>query len=191
MRGYITVFAPLLRAEVKNKRVGIAGIGGLGHLAVKIAKKLKATVYALTTTPWKLSASAELGADHAILMTDAMKRQSFFGKLDFILDTISSPHDLDRLLELLKPGGRLHIVGNMRRVHQGSPEKKLIFQAKQLTTSNVGGLRLTQQCLDFCVGNNILPDVEVVRVNAINESMQKMANRQARFRFVIDMQSLI
>jgi uncharacterized zinc-type alcohol dehydrogenase-like protein len=181
----ITVFHPLAKFGVRGKRVGVAGIGGLGHLAVKMAVKMGARVVALTTSEWKLrEAKEELGAEDAVLTLDPLERQRVFGKLDLIIDTIPGPHSADQLLELLKPKGVLHVVGNMN-AFTAVTGLKFVFQGKDITSSNTGGIARTQECLDFCADNDVLPDVELIAAHEISESMQQAAARKAHFRFVI------
>ena len=182
----ITVFNPLFTEKVAGKTVGVAGVGGLGHLAVKMARALGASVIAFTTSAWKLKhATKKLGAQDAVLSLDAADRQRYFGKLDLLLDTVPVPHDLDQYAELLKPTGKLVVLGNMNEFTKLTG-LKFVFYGKSLRGSNTGGIQMTQDCLDFCAAKDILPDVEVVAAHEINQAMRRMVNREAAFRMVID-----
>ena len=184
----ITVYNPMKLHNIgPGKIVGIAGIGGLGHLGVKIAKALGATqVVALTTSPWKLDDAVHtLGADDAVLVTDPFDRQRYKNKFDFILSTVPGPHDADIYLEMVQPnGGALHIVGNMQEFTK-LDGRAFVFHGKEITSSNVGGLAVTKEMLNFCAKNGIEPIVEFIDMEDINEAMQAMIDKQVRYRFVM------
>ena len=185
----ITMYDPLKRYQIgKGHKVGIAGIGGLGHLGIKFAKAVGAEVVALTQTPWKLMDAISLGADDAILVTnpDSAGLAKYKDKLDFIIDTIPDPHNPNLYLGLLKPGrGKLHVVGNMEEF-PGLRGYKFVFYGRDITSTNVGGSPTTQEMLDFCGEHRILADVQTIHPTQINEAMQAMIDNKVRYRFVID-----
>lgn len=184
----ITMYTPLKMHRLgRGHVVGIAGIGGLGHLGVKLAKARGCTVIALTTSEWKVNdAIGRLGADDAILMTDENKLKNYEGKLDFIISTIPVAHDVDPYLQLLKKGeGRYHVVGNMNNF-PGLIGFDFVFYGKEIHGSNTGGIADTQELIDFCDRNRIYADVEVIRFSQVPEKMKKMENKEVKYRYVVD-----
>lgn len=186
----ITTYSPLKKANVgKGSKVGIIGLGGLGHMAVKIAKAMGADVYVLTTSSHKQEAALSLGADKVILSRDEMMMAEYENTLDFILDTVSAKHELEPYLSLLKPGGTLTNVG--------LPEEPLelsmfpvVLKRLSVSGSLIGGIKETQEMLDFCAKHNITADIELIKAEEINDAYARLQKGDVRYRFVIDMSSL-
>lgn len=186
----ITTYSPLKHVGIApNHKIGIAGLGGLGHMGVKFAKALGAEVTMLSTSLAKEEDAAALGADHFAWMSDPDTVKSLAGKFDFILDTISSAHDYDSYLSLLKKNGALLMVGL-----PGIPIKinaaGIVFKRNSITGSFIGGIRETQEMMDFCAEKNITADVEIIAIDQINEAYEKMIKGEVRYRYVIDMSTL-
>jgi uncharacterized zinc-type alcohol dehydrogenase-like protein len=186
----ITTYSPLRHWKVKKgQKVGIIGLGGLGHMGVKFAKAFGAHTVVFTTSPGKIEDAKRLGADEVVLSTDAAQMQTHAGSFDFILNTVSANIDLNAYLGLLARDGTLTIVGV-------SPQPApvvgpiLIFGRRQLGGSAIGGIRETQEMLDFCAEHGITSDVEVIRADQINEAYERMLAGDVKYRFVIDMASL-
>lgn len=187
----ITMYTPIKYHKVgPGMRVGVAGSGGLGHFAIKLAAKLGAEVTMLTTTAEKLTDAKRLGATHAALVTDEEALLPFKDYFHLILSTIPVAHDADKYLKLLMPGvGIYHVVGNMNEFTQLTG-KELVFHGRKMDTSNVGGLADTQEMLDFVIKHNILPDVQIIDIKNINEAIQSMVECKVRYRYVIDINTL-
>jgi len=185
----ITVYSPLKHWKAgSGKRVGILGIGGLGHMAIKIAKAMGAHVVVLTTSQSKVEDAKRLGADEVVLTTDGeqMKNQ---GKLDMILDTVSAKHNVNDYLNLLNVDGSLVIVGlPVDQLPVGA--FNLVKGRRSFSGSNIGGIAETQEVLDFCAEHNITADIELIGVNQINEAFERLEKGDVKYRFVIDMASL-
>ncbi len=186
----ITTYSPLRRWNVrKGQKVGIVGLGGLGHMGVQFARAFGARVVVLTSSAGKAQQALELGADEVVLSSDAAQMQKHAGSFDFILDTVSAAHDLNAYLALLKRDGTLTLVG--------APEAplpvnavSLLFGRRQLAGSLIGGLRETQEMLDFCAEHGITAKVERIPIQKINEAYERLLRGDVRYRFVIDMASL-
>jgi uncharacterized zinc-type alcohol dehydrogenase-like protein len=186
----ITTYSPLRRAEVgKGKKVGVVGLGGLGHMGVKLARAMGAHVVAFTTSPSKKEDAHRLGAHEVIVSRDANQMRAHAGSFDFILDTVSAEHDINALLAQLGRGGSMTLVG--------APEKPLalssfalIFGNKGLSGSLIGGIRQTQEMLDFCGRHGITADVEVIPIQKVNEAYERLLRSDVKYRFCIDMASL-
>jgi alcohol dehydrogenase (NADP+) len=184
----ITTYSPLKHwGAGPGKHVGVLGLGGLGHMAVKLAKALGAQVTVLTSSASKRDAAAALGADHVLLTSDAAAIKAAKGRFDLIIDTVSVQHDL--LLKTLKRDGTVVLVG--------APEHPLSFEAfgvivgrHSIAGSIIGGIAETQEMLDFCGQHGILADVEVIPMNAINAAYDRMLKQDVRYRFVIDVSTL-
>jgi uncharacterized zinc-type alcohol dehydrogenase-like protein len=186
----ITTYSPMRHWGVtKGKKVGVVGIGGLGHMAVKIARGLGAHVVAFTTSSKKMEDALRLGADEVVVSRDANQMQKHAGSFDFILDAVSADHDINAYLNLLRRDGNLTLVG--------APEKplavaafNLIFGRRSLSGSPIGGLAETQEMLDFCGKHNITADVEVIPIQKVNEAYERLLKADVKYRFSIDMASL-
>lgn len=186
----ITTYSPLKHWNVgPGKNVAIVGLGGLGHMGVKIAKALGAHVTVITTSAGKAKDAAQLGADAVILSTDAAQMEQGAGTLDFILDTVSAQHDINAYLNLLKPDGALVLVGApMEPLPVVS--FSLIMGRKTFAGSLIGGLPETQEMLDFCGKHNIVSDIELINVNDIENAYERLLKGDVRYRFVIDTASI-
>jgi uncharacterized zinc-type alcohol dehydrogenase-like protein len=186
----ITTFSPLHHWGVtKGKKVGIVGLGGLGHMGVKFAHALGAHVVLFTTSPGKKDDALRLGADEVVISKNADEMAKHAGSFDFILDAVSADHDVNALLGLLRRDGNLCLVG--------APEKpfpvsafNLIFARRSLSGSLIGGIAETQEMLDFCGKNNITSDVEVIPIQKVNEAYERLLKADVKYRFSIDMASL-
>jgi alcohol dehydrogenase (NADP+) len=186
----ITTYSPMHHWGVtKGKKVGVVGLGGLGHMGVKFAHALGAHTVVLTTSPNKKDDALRLGADEVIVSRDANQMAKHAGSFDFILDAVSAEHDVNALLQLLRRDGNLTMVG--------APEKPLpisvfglIFGRKSVSGSPIGGLPETQEMLDFCGKHNITADVETIPIQKVNEAYERLLRSDVKYRFSIDMASL-
>jgi uncharacterized zinc-type alcohol dehydrogenase-like protein len=186
----ITTYSPLRHWNVgPGKKVGIVGLGGLGHMALKFAHSFGAHTVQLTTSLKKKDDAIKLGADEVVLSTDEAAMKKHAGTFDFILDTASAPHALEPYLSLLKQDGTITLVG--------LPEKppsinmfSLITKRASIAGSMIGGMPETQEMLDYCGRNNITAEVEVIPIQQINEAFERMLKQDVKYRFVIDMSSL-
>jgi uncharacterized zinc-type alcohol dehydrogenase-like protein len=186
----ITTYSPLRHWRVgKGQKVGVVGLGGLGHMAVKFAHAFGAHVVLFTTSPSKTADAARLGAQEVVISTSDAAVQKHLETFDFILDAVSAEHNVNTYLSLLKRDGTLALVG--------APEKPLplnvfglLFRRRQLAGSVIGGIRETQEMLDFCAEHGITADVELIRMEQINEAYERLLRGDVKYRFVIDMASL-
>jgi uncharacterized zinc-type alcohol dehydrogenase-like protein len=186
----ITTYSPLRHWNVgPGKKVGIVGIGGLGHMGIKIAKAMGAQVVAFTTSESKFAEARRLGADEVVLSKSKEQMAAYRGKLHFILDAVSAEHDINAYLRLLRVDGSLALVG--------APEYplpvaafSLIAGRKSFAGSAIGGIAETQEMLDFCGAHNITADIEMINMQQINEAYERLLKGDVRYRFVIDMNSL-
>ena len=186
----ITTYSPLRHWNVgPGKKVGVVGIGGLGHMGIKIAKAMGAEVVAFTTSKSKFAEAKRLGADEVVLSTDENQMAAYRGKLHFILDAVSAEHDINAYLNLLRVDGSLALVG--------APEHplpvaafSLIMGRKSFAGSMIGGIAETQEMLDFCGEHNIVADIEMIDIQQINEAYERLLKGDVKYRFVIDMNSL-
>jgi uncharacterized zinc-type alcohol dehydrogenase-like protein len=186
----ITTYSPLRQWNVGfGKMVGVVGIGGLGHMALKLAKAMGAHVIAFTTSTSKFDEAKRLGADEVVLSKDAEQMAAYQGKLHFILDAVSAEHDINAYLNLLRVDGSLVLVG--------APEGPLPIAAfsliggrRSFAGSAIGGIAETQEMLDFCGEHNITADIEMIDMQQINEAYDRLVKGDIRYRFVIDMASL-
>ena len=186
----ITTYSPMRHWGVtKGKKVGVVGIGGLGHMAVKIAHALGAHVVAFTTSPNKKDDALRLGADEVVVSRNANEMQKHAGSFDFILDAVAADHDINAYLNLLRRDGNITLVG--------APEKplavsafNLIFGRRSLSGSPIGGIAETQEMLDFCGKHNITADVEIIPIQKVNEAYERLLRSDVKYRFSIDMASL-
>jgi len=186
----ITTYSPMRKNGVgKGKKVGVVGLGGLGHMAVKFAHALGAHVIVFTTSPNKTEDALRLGADEVVLSRDANQMQKQAGSIDFILDAVSADHDINAYLNLLALDGNLTIVGAPPKP-LGVSAFSLIFGNRSFSGSNIGGIPQTQEMLDFCGAHNITADVEVIPVQKVNEAYERLVKSDVKYRFSIDMASL-
>lgn len=186
----ITTFSPLRHWNVgPGKNVGIVGIGGLGHMGVKIAKAMGAHVVVITTSLSKVEDAKRLGADEVILSTDEEQMKKHAGTLHFILDCVSAQHDINSYLSLLKRDGSLTLVGAPEHPLPVAPFS-LIPNRKSFSGSMIGGIAETQGMLDFCGQHNITSDIEMIQMQDINQAYDRLLKGDVKYRFVIDMASL-
>lgn len=186
----ITTYSPIKRHGVgPGKKVGIVGLGGLGHMGVKFAHALGAEVYVFTTSPHKKEDALRLGADGVILSKDAEDMAKHTGTFDFILDCVSGQHDINLYINMLKRDGNLTVVGAPPEPFS-LPAFGLIMGRKSVSGSPIGGIRETQEMLDLCGQHNITADVEVIGVDKINEAYERLLKSDIKYRFTIDMASL-
>ncbi|WP_129715731.1 NAD(P)-dependent alcohol dehydrogenase [Pedobacter sp. SYP-B3415] len=186
----ITTYSPLRHWGVtKGHRVGVVGLGGLGHMAVKLAVAMGAEVTMLSRSPNKKDDAERLGAHHFALTTDKEGVKKLANQFDFIIDTVSAEHDYNVYLSMLKTNGVMVLLG-VPPVPAQVPAANLIFGRKSLVGSLVGGIRETQEMLDFCAEHNIVSDVELISIDQINEAFDRTIDGDVRYRFVIDMKSL-
>lgn len=186
----ITTFSPLRHWKVgPGKKVGIVGIGGLGHVAVKLADALGAHVVVFTTSPGKKEDAQRLGADEVVVSRDANEMAKHEGSFDFILDTVSAEHDIAAYLALLARDGTVTLVGAPPKP-LAVPAFSLIGGRHSLSGSAIGGLAETQEMLDFCGAHNITADVEVIPIQKVNEAYDRLLKSDVKYRFSIDMASL-
>jgi len=186
----ITTYSPLKHWNVgPGQKVGIVGIGGLGHMAVKIAKAMGAEVIVFTTSPSKVEDAKRLGADDVVLSKDPEEMRRYAGKLNFVLDSVSAKHDINAYLNLLRVDGTLALVG--------APEQPLPVAAfslipyrRSFAGSLIGGIAETQEMLDFCGTHNIVADIEMINIQQINEAYERLLKGDVKYRFVINMASL-
>ena len=186
----ITTYSPLMHWKVgPGKTVAVVGLGGLGHMGVKIARALGAHVIAITTSASKKEDAHRLGAHEVIVSKNPAEMAAFEGKIDFILNTVSAPHDINAYLELLKRDGTMVLVGVPEKPPELHP-MNLIFGRKQIGGSLIGGIAETQEMLDFCSKHGIVSDIEMIPANKINEAYERMIKGDVKYRFVIDTKSL-
>jgi len=183
----ITTYSPLKHWNVgPGQRVGVVGLGGLGHMAVKIAKAMGAEVIVYTTSPSKVEDAKRLGADDVVLSKDEEQMKRYAGKLHFVLDAVSAQHDINAYLGQLRVDGHLALVG--------APEEplpvaafSLIPMQRSFAGSMIGGIGETQEMLDFCAEHNIVSDIEMINIQQINEAYDRLLKGDVKYRFVIDM----
>lgn len=186
----ITTYSPLKRAGVrKGSKVGIVGLGGLGHMAVKLAHAMGADVTVFTTSPHKANAAKELGATDVVISTDEKAMQNLENQYDFILDTVSAKHDVNPYLNALKHDGTFSQVGLPSEPLEVSLFP-MIFKRLNFTGSLIGGIKETQEALDFCAKHHITSEIELIRMDEVNDAFQRLVKGDVKYRFVIDMSTL-
>lgn len=187
----ITTYSPLRHWKVtKNSRVGVVGLGGLGHMAVKLAHAMGAHVTMITTSASKAADAKRLGADDVLLSKDAAAMAKHVNSFDFILNTIPQTHDVNPYIKLLKRDGVMTMVGAVEPIQSGFDCAEMILKRKTIAGSVIGGIKETQEMLDFCGKHNILPEVEVIAIQQVNDAYERMLKNDVKYRFVIDMATL-
>ena len=187
----ITTWSPLRHWKVgPGSKVGVVGIGGLGQMGIKLAKALGAHVVAFTTSANKVDDAKALGADEVVVSRDPAQMAAQAGKLDFILNTVAAPHNLDAFTGLLKRDGTMVLVGVPAEPHPSPNVAHLIFQRRSIAGSLIGGIPETQELLDFCAENGIVSDIEPIRMDQIEEAYARMLKSDVKYRFVIDMATM-
>lgn len=186
----ITVYSPLKHwGAGPGKKVGVLGIGGLGHVAIRIAKALGAEVTVLTRTPDKAEDAARLGATNSVVTTDEAQVKAAMGTLDIIIDTVSAKHDVNMYLNMLKVDGSVVLVGlPPENLEVGA--FNVILGRKSFSGSNIGGIAETQEMLDFCYEHGIVADIELIKADEVNEAFERLEKGDVKYRFVIDMSTL-
>lgn len=187
----ITTYSPLCRWGAEpGRKVGIVGLGGLGHMGVKLAHAMGAHVTLFTTSPGKIPDGKRLGADEVCVSTDASQMARLANRFDLILNTVAAPHNLDAYLQLLKRDGTMTLVGAPAESHPSPNVFNLILKRRQLAGSLIGGIRETQEMLDFCAQHDIVSDIETIPMDYINSAYERMLKGDVKYRFVVDIASL-
>ena len=187
----ITMYSPLKKWKVKKgMNVGIVGLGGLGQMGVKIAKALGAKVILFTTSENKVKDGLKFGASDVCISNKEEQMEKYMGQLDLIANTVAASHKLDVYLNLLKKDGTMTLVGAPDQPHPSIEVFNLIFKRRRLAGSLVGGLKETQEMLNFCAKHKIVSDIEAIKMDYINEAYARMLKSNVKYRFVIDMKSL-
>jgi uncharacterized zinc-type alcohol dehydrogenase-like protein len=183
----ITTWSPLRQWKVgPGSRVAVVGIGGLGHMAVKLARALGAHVVVLTTSPGKAEDALRLGAHEVVLSRDKQAMKGLRNSLDVIIDTVGTPHDLDGEMQLLRLDGTLVLLGGSPEPHPSPGAFTFIMKRRRLAGSLIGGIAETQEMLDFCGAHGITADIELIAADAVNAAYERMLRSDVRYRFVID-----
>jgi uncharacterized zinc-type alcohol dehydrogenase-like protein len=186
----ITTYSPMRRWGVtKGKKIGVIGLGGLGHMGVKFGRAFGAHVVVFTTSPGKKDDALRLGADAVVVSRNADEMAGHAGSFDFILDTVSADHDVNAYLNLLRVGGNLTLVGAPPKP-LGVTAFGLILGNRNLSGSSIGGIPETQEMLDFCGTHDITADVEVIPIQKVNDAYERLLASDVKYRFVIDTASL-
>jgi uncharacterized zinc-type alcohol dehydrogenase-like protein len=187
----ITTYSPLRHWKVgKGSKVGIVGLGGLGHMGIKLAHAMGAEVVLFTTSQGKAEDALRLGADSVVLSRDPQQMAAQENSFDFILNTVAAPHNLDAFLVLLKREGTMTLVGAPATSHPSPQVFNLIMKRRHLAGSLIGGIAETQEMLDFCAAHGIVSDIELIAIREINEAYERMLRSDVKYRFVIDMSTL-
>lgn len=187
----ITTYSPLRHWKVgKGSVVGVVGLGGLGHMAIKIAHAMGAKVILFTTSSNKIEDAKKLGADEVVITKNPEEMKKHNGKIDLILNTVAAAHNLDPYIDLLKRDGTMCLLGAPDQPHPSPSFISLIFNRRNIAGSLIGGIKETQEMLDFCAEHGLTSDVEIIPIQKINEAYERMLKSDVKYRFVIDMSSL-
>ncbi len=187
----ITLYSPLKHWQAgPGKKVGIVGLGGLGHMGVKLAHALGAKTVLFTTSPSKVEDGKRLGADEVVISKDAAQMKAHTRSFDLIINTVAVAHDLNPFLELLKRDGALVLVGAPEHPHPSPSIFSMLMARRSIAGSGIGGIPETQEMLDFCAEKGIVSDIELIPIQQINEAYERMLKSDVKYRFVIDMKSL-
>lgn len=187
----ITTYSPLRHWQVgPGDKVGIVGLGGLGHMGVKFAHAMGAQVVLFTTSPNKIADGKRLGADEVVISKNPEEMDKHLASFDFILNTVAAAHNLDGYTSLLKRDGTLCLVGIPDHPHPSPSVGHLIFKRRRIAGSLIGGLQETQEMLDFCAEHHIVSDIEIIPIQQINQAYERMLKSDVKYRFVIDLASL-
>jgi len=187
----ITTYSPLRQWKVgPGQKVGIVGLGGLGHMGVKIAAAMGAHVVLFTTSPGKTADALRLGAKEVVVSKDQGQMDAHANSFDFILNTVAVSHNLDPFLALLKLDGTMTLVGAPATAHPSPGVFGLIMKRRRLAGSLIGGIAETQEMLDFCAEHGIVSDVETIKMSQINEAYERMLKSDVKYRFVVDMSTV-
>jgi uncharacterized zinc-type alcohol dehydrogenase-like protein len=187
----ITTYSPLRHWKVgPSSKVGIVGLGGLGHMGIKLAHAMGAHVVLFTTSANKIEDAKRLGANEVVISKNPDEMKKHIQSFDFILNTVAASHNLDIFTELLKRDGTMCLNGVPEFPHPSPSIFNLIFKRRQIAGSLIGGIKETQEMLDFCAEHNITSDIEIIAIKDINQAYERMLNGDVKYRFVIDMASL-
>ncbi|MEZ5545666.1 MAG: NAD(P)-dependent alcohol dehydrogenase [Lysobacteraceae bacterium] len=187
----ITTYSPLRHWNAgPGKKVGVVGIGGLGHMGIKLAHAMGAHVVAFTTSEGKREAAKALGADEVVVSRNAKEMAAHVKSFDFILNTVAAPHDLDAFLALLKRDATMALVGAPATPHPSPNVFNLILKRRTIAGSLIGGIPETQEMLDFCAEHGIVAEIETIRADEINQAYERMLKGDVKYRFVIDSATL-
>ncbi len=187
----ITTYSPLKHWHIgKGDKVGIVGLGGLGHMGVKLARAMGAYVVLFTTSPSKVDDAKRLGAHEVVISKNQEDMEKHALSFDFILNTVSAAHNLDAYTALLKRDGTLCLVGVPEQPHPSPNIGNLIFKRRQIAGSLIGGIKETQEMLDFCAEHTIVSDIELIDIEQVNDAYERMLLSDVKYRFVIDLASL-
>jgi uncharacterized zinc-type alcohol dehydrogenase-like protein len=187
----ITTYSPLRHWKVSpGQKVGVIGLGGLGHMGIKFAKAMGAHVVMITTSPEKGKDATRLGADEVLLSKDADAMAKHALSFDFLLNTIPVPHDVNPYLALLRRDATMVMVGVLTELDPPVMGSSLILGRKHLTGSAIGGIAETQEMIDFCAEKGIVSDIEMIAMNQVNEAYERLVNNDVKYRFVIDMATM-
>ncbi|WP_370899501.1 NAD(P)-dependent alcohol dehydrogenase [Chryseobacterium gossypii] len=188
----ITTWSPLRHWKVgPGSKVAVIGLGGLGHMAIKLAKGLGAEVTLFSRTPGKTEDARQLGADHVVISTDHTQMDTVKGKFDLIIDTVPYEHDINPYMQTLHLNGTLVLVGFIGEFQENEVSTRpMIFQRRSVAGSLIGGIAETQELLDFCGEKGIVAEIELIKIQEINEAYERMLRSDVKYRFVIDMKSL-
>ena len=187
----ITLFSPLRHWGVKKgSKVGIVGLGGLGHMGLKLAKAMGADVTLFTRTPGKEPEAKRLGADHVVISTDPAQMKAVAGRFDLVIDTVPNEHDVNPYIATVRRDGDYVIVGQLTPLVPPLNPSPMMGNRKSVSGSMIGGIAETQEMLDFCAKHGIVSDVEMIPIQKVNEAYERMLKSDVKYRFVIDMSSL-
>lgn len=187
----ITTYSPLRHwGAGPGKKVGVVGIGGLGHMGLKLAHAMGAHVVAFTTSPDKIEDAKALGADEVVVSRNADEMAAHAQSFDFILNTVAAPHDLDAFLTLLKRDGTMALVGAPATPHPSPNVFNLIMKRRSLAGSMIGGIPETQEMLDFCAEHGIVAEIEMIRADEIEPAYERMLKGDVKYRFVMDIATM-
>ena len=183
----ITTYSPLMKIKIKKgDKVGVVGIGGLGHMAIKLAVSKGAEVYAFTTSPSKVNDIKGFGAKEAIVVDSAEKLKPWFGKMDFMISTVPYAYEMSDYISCVKPYGYFTQVGIPIKGELMINNNNMIFNRVNFNGSLIGGIPETQEVMDYCAKNKIYPQIQIIKATEINEAWKKVVNKEARYRYVID-----
>jgi uncharacterized zinc-type alcohol dehydrogenase-like protein len=187
----ITTYSPLRRWNAgPGKKVAVVGLGGLGHMALKLAKAMGATVTLFSRSPGKEEDARKLGADHIVISTDEQQMETVTDTFDLIIDTIPYNHDINPYISTLSVTGTIVLVGYLGPLEPTLNTAPMVFRGKTLAGSLIGGLAETQEMLDFCGQHGVTSDIEIIAIQDVNQSYTRMLKGDVKYRFVIDLSSL-
>lgn len=187
----VTTWSPLRHWKIgKGHKVGVVGLGGLGHMAIKLAHAMGAHVTLFTTSPGKEADAKRMGADEVVISKDKEQMKAYKNSLDYIINTVAASHNLDTFLSLLKRDGNMTLVGVPEHPHPSPSIGNLVYKRRTLSGSLIGSIAETQEMLDFCAEHNIVSDIEIIPIDKINEAYERMLKSDVKYRFVIDLATL-